>query len=1011
MKSLKESLSKSLFESNLIALGFTKSTDLESLKVTYEIKNDLRFFLEDDELVGLHISGAKWTNTRWSTFPVFSFEKLKVLYLADNDFRNFSNEDNVFPNLEFFEISNNRNLKKIKLKITHYIKEIRASYCKNLDTVIIEGEGLNLEKIDLSTCKISEIKLPSILPKLTLLDISNNPLISIQSFKDLNSLEYLNLSNNLLSNFDIRAKSPKLSILDLSGNIILNRLSTQLLSAKESLESVNLSHTEIDREELQIFADFKNLKRVDLDNTTFEKKYPELTALGWEAIKTLFSNEQIEFLHVKVLLLGNTNIGKSNLLYYWENRGHDIEASKSTHGIVYKEISNLFKTQLGKEIILHIWDFGGQEYFHATHKLFFSGGAINILLWSPENSLREEQEDRCFELEYWLRCIEQLGYDGSGSLKSETLVVENKIDNRNYLATPVNQEKYQNKFGEKIDFHYHSMALMPEGKSTNQPRRLTGLNDLLFERIQNKNFSRDISYENTYNRIKKLKEPIIEVKKLFSANPTEEEITLLRVFHNMGILLYFHEILPDLVFIKPASFLQFLYTDLFGKDKSHKITEAGIKKVLEASSFNTLLTQEKLIDILKSFDLIFKINENQTTFFIPQYLPPKPIWLDFFEEHHFRFPTVLIESDSYLMNLVMLKIFGEYGKSVKREGNEYLFWNDGIVIEQEFRGKKNILLIKFDRENQRIELYEDEENFDLLKSVIDFVVSIPEKLKRSLKDNSGASTNDEIEASVLSESNKRTHTPWETPYFDIRLTTDGQYYVYYRELVEAKKALNNFVRSFDKTKIEEFYKPILVYKFNKYLPKNQQSEMKKLMISYSKKDLYLIEEFKKYLEPLIRDGIIDEPWYCTMLEAGQEWDSEIQDRLKNWCDIICFMCSPNSFSADYIKEKEIKVAIDRFELKNDIMIVPIILEPFRWISNNEKYNLGRFTALPYTAKPVTDFKQRNMAWYIIEECLRVAILNNLKPEGEDYWADTEKAKLPKDVISYFERIVRGGLDI
>jgi internalin A len=195
------------------------------------------------------------------------------------------------------------------------------------------------------------------------------------------------------------------------------------------------------------------------------------------------------------------------------------------------------------------------------------------------------------------------------------------------------------------------------------------------------------------------------------------------------------------------------------------------------------------------------------------------------------------------------------------------------------------------------------------------------------------------------------------------------------------------------------------------LPDSKKGEMKKLMISYSKDDLAYVNEFIKYLEPLVRDGIIDEPWYCTNLEAGQVWDEEIQERLLNWADIVCFVCSQNSFSSNYIKEKEIKTAIKKHRDNSEFMIVPIILEPFRWTSNNDDYDLGKFTALPYTAKPVTDFKKENIAWYIIGEVLRISILNKWSPMGEDFYIEKNKAKLPKDVLEYFERIKSKSLDL
>jgi hypothetical protein len=69
--------------------------------------------------------------------------------------------------------------------------------------------------------------------------------------------------------------------------------------------------------------------------------------------------------------------------------------------------------------------------------------------------------------------------------------------------------------------------------------------------------------------------------------------------------------------------------------------------------------------------------------------------------------------------------------------------------------------------------------------------------------------------------------------------------------------------------------------------------------------------------------------------------------------------------------------------------------------------LSQFTALPYTVKPVMDFDNQNMAWYIIEECLRLMIDNDLEPVGESFYA---KQKLPLDILKIYNRIVEDRFD-
>jgi len=179
--------------------------------------------------------------------------------------------------------------------------------------------------------------------------------------------------------------------------------------------------------------------------------------------------------------------------------------------------------------------------------------------------------------------------------------------------------------------------------------------------------------------------------------------------------------------------------------------------------------------------------------------------------------------------------------------------------------------------------------------------------------------------------------------------------------------------------------------------------MKKIFISYSKQDLRLVNKFIEHLSALQRDGKVSH-WYCSELEAGSIWNDEIQKHLEE-ADIACFMVSPNFMKTDYIHEHEIKKAFERKDKDPNFKIVPIILNFCRWTTVNN--DLGKFTALPYTAKPVMDFKNQDMAWYIIEECLRLMIDNDLNPTGENFY---NNQKLPTDVLKIYNRIVEGKVD-
>lgn len=83
-----------------------------------------------------------------------------------------------------------------------------------------------------------------------------------------------------------------------------------------------------------------------------------------------------------------------------------------------------------------------------------------------------------------------------------------------------------------------------------------------------------------------------------------------------------------------------------------------------------------------------------------------------------------------------------------------------------------------------------------------------------------------------------------------------------------------------------------------------------------------------------------------------------------------------------------------------------MLERCRWILKNEELNLGKFSALPYMAKPVKDFREHSDAWHIIQTCLEIMINEDKQPEGDDWFFD----KLAPDMKRLLVRQVEEKLD-
>ncbi len=132
-----------------------------------------------------------------------------------------------------------------------------------------------------------------------------------------------------------------------------------------------------------------------------------------------------------------------------------------------------------------------------------------------------------------------------------------------------------------------------------------------------------------------------------------------------------------------------------------------------------------------------------------------------------------------------------------------------------------------------------------------------------------------------------------------------------------------------------------------------------LFVSYSHQDKDRCAELGKYLAQLQDAGLI-EPWTDGQILAGDNWDDEIRNNLRQ-ADIILLLISIDFLLSEYIKE-ELAVARER-HAKGEAVIVPVVLRTCRW--KGEHYALGQYQALPRGGKPIYGTKDQHQ----IEEAL------------------------------------------
>jgi GTPase SAR1 family protein len=338
---------------------------------------------------------------------------------------------------------------------------------KHLETLSVIGfsltvipdsisELVNLTSLDLNKNAITHIpKAVSNLQKLRYLDLSFNRITSAKPVFGLQNLQWLSLSHNELTDVPESISGlQKLTYLSLNANR-LRTLPTGFSRLKElsMLELHNNSLTEVpdsiyglrnlkylrlidkpsmgmtDRT-IDVYGEnqikelspeilrMESLSQLKLNPARMSTPPPEVVNRGVEAIKNYFRQMEAEgedhLYEAKLLIIGEGGAGKTSLARKLENPNYKLKEEDSTQGI--EVIRWSFPIQDWRRFRVNIWDFGGQEIYHATHQFFMTKRSLYVLVADTR------REDTDFY--YWLNVAELL------SDNSPLLIVKNEKHDR-----------------------------------------------------------------------------------------------------------------------------------------------------------------------------------------------------------------------------------------------------------------------------------------------------------------------------------------------------------------------------------------------------------------------------------------------------------------------------------------------------------------------------------------------------------------------------------------------------
>lgn len=622
----------------------------------------------------------------------------------------------------------------------------------------------------------------------------------------------------------------------------------------------------------------------------------------------------------KLILVGRGMVGKTTLVHRMIKRR--FKKFDRTPGI---NISKWLRKIDGDDVHAHIWDFGGQEIMHGTHRFFMTERALYLVLITG----REGTED--YDAEYWLSMVRSFAGD------APVIVLLNKWDDYRF---ELNRELLREKYGKDLVF-------IETDSSTG-----TGIPELCEQicahakKLPGLKASWPVEW-------RQIKEELPAQKKSWltfddfrtfchshGITAAKDQEDLAESLHDLGLMLSYRkeEALRNFGVLNPEWVTDGIYkvlnSPLF-RDACGKFTVTSFAQVLPAKIYPKKL-HPYLLALMRKFQLCHPLDDKGEQYLIPDLLSKKepPLESEFPPEKCLGF---IYSYDSVLPEGMLPRFIVEtYVLQVQKH-----VWRTGVVLER----ANCRALVRGDVQGRKVTIR----------------VTGVGNGKRELM-------------GIIREYFERIHRSYEMLPVTSLVPVPGHpnVTVQYDELLDYEAAGDDEYKVvIDRKPVKLSVKKLLDGVDLPGAPRNMQKNISELFrlvvgkisgqlshslfISYSHKDDRYRDELRGALTAYERMQEI-EIWDDTRIEPGQKWEAEILEKLES-ADIIVLLLSNDFIKSDYCMQDEMKRALER-DAAGECVIVPIVVRACRF----EKLDVGKIQAILPNGKPIKQHKDRDVAW-------------------------------------------------
>jgi internalin A len=769
---------------------------------------------------------------------------------------------------------------------------------EELLAIIEEAKQSKQTTLDLVSKEIEDLP-PEIgqLTNLTYLYISSNQLTRLpDEVGQLINLKTLDISSNQLTMLpDAISQLTKLTTLDISSN--------QLTMLPDAISQLT------------------KLKTLNLDHNLLSEIPPEVVKKGGVAV-CLYYRQRLEentdyIYEAKLLIIGEGGAGKTSLAKKLGDSNYTLKCEgsatpeKSTEGIDVLHFK--FNHPSGNPFRINLWDFGGQEIYHATHQFFLTKRSLYLLVADT----RQDNTD----FNYWLEVVELL------SEASPTIIIKNEKQDR---PCQVNENQLRGRFPnlEKI---------LPTNLATNR-----GLTDI---RAAIKHHISQLSHIGT-----PLPKTWVNVRKALETDPRnhisqdefltlcdihgfkrrEDKLQLSGYFHDLGVCLHFQDdpVLKRFIILKPEWGTAAVYKVLDTKQVRTNLgcfSQSDLATIWADEQYADM--RDELLSLMMRFKLCYEIPHRPKIYIAPQLLSPNQPQYPWNDNDN----LILRYYYEFMPKGMLNRFIVEMHKLIDGD----LVWKEGVILKDENAHAE--VIEAYYKNEIRIRI-----TGKLKKPLLESIRHEFRKIHNSYNNPEDPPKKHRLRYQEFIPCNCSVCKGSQTPFsysldrLHARLKSDRRQIecdISY-QMIDVRSLIDDVLSGGSST---------------------PSTDNIKIFVSYS------LTKLQTPLKPLTRNQTID-LWDDTRINPGDEWQTEVETALAT-AKIALLLVSPNFIASDFIADNELPPLLNAAKAKGvTILWIPISH------SSYEEMDFSKYQAAHDPKHPLSSLPNHEQDRVLVKIC-------------------------------------------